>query len=329
MNIGKLSEAALDRAVLRNFKNFKNDTVLDIGIGRDYNAYINDASITTVSNGSMLYSRERIGKMALCKAINNIVVSGSNPVGITINLLLPPQTEEKYIKEIMHEICEECEKYKLSILGGHTELTSSVNEPVAMINIMGKSTHGKIFGSDGIKANQEIVMTKSVGIEGTALIAMNKEKELIEKYSESFINQAKNLVDSMCIYKEAVLVMDGLGVSSMHDVSTGGVFSALWEMTSKSKVGLEVDLQRIPISQETVEISEFYNINPYLLCGSGSLLIACERGSDVVKVLNQNNIEAAVIGKTTESKEKVVINEDERRFLEPFRSDELYSVLGK
>ena len=117
------------------------------------------------------------------------------------------------------------------------------------------------------------------------------------------------------------------GVSAMHDVTEGGIFGALWEMAEASGVGLEIDLKKIPVRQETIEICEFFGINPYELISSGVMLMAAKDGNRLVMELAKENISACVIGKATEGNDRVLLNDGERRFLEPPKSDELYKVI--
>ena len=110
------------------------------------------------------------------------------------------------------------------------------------------------------------------------------------------------------------------GVRAMHDVTTGGIFGALWELAEASGVGLDITLKKIPIRQETVEICEFFDINPYQIASGGSLLMAAEDGNRLVMDLVKEGIPAVVVGKATAGNDRVLINEEERRFLEPPRA---------
>lgn len=116
------------------------------------------------------------------------------------------------------------------------------------------------------------------------------------------------------------------GVAAMHDITEGGIFGALWELAEASDVGLEIELKKIPLKQETVEICEFFGINPYELISSGSMLMASDDGNRLVLELKKAGIEATVIGKATEGNDRVLINGEERRFLEPPKTDEIYRV---
>ena len=85
----------------------------------------------------------------------------------------------------------------------------------------------------------------------------------------------------------------------MHDVTEGGIFGALWEMAEASGVGLEIDLKKIPVRQETIEVCEFFGINPYQLISSGCMLMAAEDGNLLVRELEKAGIPATIIGKAT------------------------------
>ena len=118
-----------------------------------------------------------------------------------------------------------------------------------------------------------------------------------------------------------------IGVSAMHDVTEGGIFGALWEMAAASGVGLEVDLRKIPIRQETIEVCEVFDINPYMLISSGAMLIGTDHGSQLVEALKRAGIHGAVVGRATKGNDRVIINGEERRFLEPPKTDELFRAM--
>jgi hydrogenase maturation factor len=113
----------------------------------------------------------------------------------------------------------------------------------------------------------------------------------------------------------------------MCHVNKGGVFGALWEMADRAGIGLSIDLKAIPVKQETIEISEIYDVNPYEMLGTGSLLMIADDGHELVRTLQAEKIPAAVIGKTTADHDRVILNEGESRFLEPVKPDEILKVL--
>ena len=115
-------------------------------------------------------------------------------------------------------------------------------------------------------------------------------------------------------------------VVSIHDVREGGIFAALWELAAAKNVGLSVDLKNIPIRQHTIEVCEYFNLNPYMLRSGGTLLLACANGARIVEKLKNVRVEAAVIGQTTSGNDRLIHYDDEARFLEPPKMDEYYKV---
>ena len=190
---------------------------------------------------------------------------------------------------------------------------------------VGKLSKEEMVTTSGLQVGQDLVLTKWAGLEGTAIIANDHEEELLTRYTRDFIKGAQGFMEHISVIKEA-RIGKGYGVTAMHDVTEGGIYGALWEIAAASGVGVEVDLKRIPLKQETVEFCEFFDLNPYKLISSGCMLMGTHRGNDLVQALEREGISAAVIGKVTEGHERIVLNEEERRFLEPPKSDEIYKV---
>lgn len=113
----------------------------------------------------------------------------------------------------------------------------------------------------------------------------------------------------------------------MHDITEGGIFGALWELAEGAGTGLDVDLKRIPIRQESVEVCEQFGINPYLLMSSGSMLIAADNGPALVRALEKEGIHGAVIGRATCGNDRILRNGEEIRYLDRPQSDELYKII--
>ena len=209
------------------------------------------------------------------------------------------------------------------------DLASAGAEPVGVLLtvLLPESVKdGCLISTGGARPGMDILVTKWIGIEGTSIIAKEKETELKTKFSVPFVEKAKALDAYISVQSEAAVAVKS-GVSAMHDVMEGGIFGALWEMAEASGVGLEIDLKKIPVRQETIEVCEFFGINPYQLISSGCMLMAAEDGNLLVRELEKAGIPATIIGKATAGNDRVLLNEEERRFLEPPKADELYKAI--
>ena len=328
MKIGKVPENVLKRSVFGQIHMKRPEVVLGAGVGEDCAAVKLAPDETLVmSTDPITGTAKEIGTLAIQITVNDLASSGAEPVGVLLTVLLPASVEETELRLMMAQVEAECEKAGVQIMGGHTEVTAVVNQPVVTVCGVGKVKDGRLVSTAGAKPGMDILVSKWIGIEGTAIIAKEKEAELLTRFTSSFVDEAKRLDQYISVQKEAAAAVR-CGVGAMHDVTEGGIFGALWEMAEASGVGLSIDLKSIPVRQETIEICEFFGINPYQLISSGCMLMAADDGNALVRELKKEGIPATVIGKALDGKDRVLENGDERRFLEPPKTDELYRVCG-
>lgn len=305
----------------------RDEVILGPGIGEDCAALaLAEDEILVMSTDPITGTAKDIGKLAIQITANDLASAGAEPIGVMLTILLPDGTREIALKRIMEQMECACREAKMQILGGHTEVTAVVNQPVVNVAGVAKAKKGSLISTAGARAGMDIVVSKWVGIEGTMIFAKEKEAELKEHFPADFVDTAIGFDRYLSVVPEAAVATQS-SVAAMHDVTEGGLFGALWEMAEASGVGLEIDLKKIPIRQETVEICEYFDVNPYGLISSGMMLMAAADGNALVLALQEAGIPATVIGKATEGNDRVIIRDEERRFLEPPKTDELYKVL--
>ena len=242
-----------------------------------------------------------------------------------MTVLLPPSSEEALIRKLSEEVDHACKELGMQVMGGHTEVTAVVNQPLLSVTGVGKVKKGALVTTGGAQVGDDVVVSKWIGIEGTSIIAKEKEEELLSRFSRPFLQEAKDFDKFLSVVPESkVAVLSG--VSAMHDVTEGGIYGALWELSEASHVGLEIELKAIPIRQETVEICEYFRLNPYQLIASGCMLMTAKDGRTLVSNLKKAGIHAAVIGRCVEGKAKKIINGEDTAYLERPKTDELYKI---
>ena len=245
-------------------------------------------------------------------------------MAVVLSLILPEAASEDLLKEIMNQAERCCERLHIQIAGGHTEVSPAVRNPVITATALG-TVGNDLAQKKGDASNMDIVLSKWIGLEGTAILTSEKEEELARRFPMRLINKAKSCEECLSVAPEAAIALKS-GVYTMHDVRNGGVFGALWELSRKIGVGLTINLRDIPIRQETVEICEYYDLNPYEMLSGGSLLMVAENGKKLVEVLQGEGISASVIGRTNGGNDKVVINRDETRYLTMPAADEIFKI---
>lgn len=268
-----------------------------------------------------------IGSHSIHITANDLAASGAEPVGVMLTVMLPDEIEEPALRTMMQDVERVCEELHIEVLGGHTEVTNVVRQPLISVTGVGKAKRGQVLLTNGMKPGQDLVVTKWIALEGTTILAKEKEEELLGVFSADFVRTAREFDRYLSVVPESRIAAK-FGVSAMHDITEGGIFGALWELAEGAGTGLDVDVRAIPIRQESIEVCERFGINPYLLMSSGSMLIAAEDGPGLVRALADAGIHSAVIGRAAAGNDRILRNGGDIRYLDRPQSDELYKVLG-
>lgn len=327
LKVGKVPESVLKRSIFRQIHTRREEVLLGAGVGEDCAALkLAPGEIFVISTDPITGTVKDIGNLAIHITLNDLASAGAEPVGVMLTILLPEGSEEQELKSLMRQMEEGCAAANVQIMGGHTEVTRVVNQPIVSVCGVGKAREEQLVSTGGARPGHDIIITKWIGLEGTSIIAKEKEAELLTRYPDDLVETARNFDKYLSVVPEAAVAVKS-GVSAMHDVTEGGIFGALWEMAESSGVGLTIDLKKIPVRQETIEVCEFFGINPYELISSGSMLMASQDGNQLVQDLEKAGIPAVVVGKATAGNDRVLLNGEEQRFLEPPKTDELYRVV--
>ena len=327
MKVGKVPEAVLKRSVLKQIRTNRPEVLLGASVGEDCAAVaLQEDEMFVLSTDPITGTAKDIGHLAIQITLNDLASAGAEPIGVMLTFLLPEKISEAKLRAMMEQAETAAHAANVQIMGGHTEVTRVVNQPVISVVGVGKAKKGRLISTAGARPGMDVVVTKWIGLEGTSIIAKEREEELLTRYPQALVDTAKGFDAFLSVLPEARIAVES-GVSAMHDVTEGGIFGALWEMAESAGVGLEIDLKKIPIRQETVEVCEFFDVNPYELISSGSMLMAASDGNGLVRALTAANIPAVCIGKVTAGNDRVLLSGEERRFLEPPKADELYKVV--
>lgn len=317
MKTGKVSEPILKRSVLKYVKPNNEFLKRGVAVGADCALfYRNDKELATATASVSGEKGSLPASHAILRAVNNLAAGGATPFAVQLHIMLPERYREIALKRMMEAAALTAAELHVTISGGHTEVLPDIQTAIVSATALGYVENE--VADAPVLPGQEIVMTKWIGISETARLAREKEEELLTRYPQFFIKSAQNLEQYYSILPEAATAGKS-GVSLMHDVAGGGIFGALWELGEKAGVGLQVHLKKIPIKQETVEICEFFGYNPYEMRSDGALLMVTSEGHSLVEALAKDGIFAEVIGTITDDNDKVILNEDERRYLEPPR----------
>lgn len=327
MKIGKLTVSDLEELVFKNLKSSRKEVVSNPEIGGDCAVIDNGDKMIYLSSDPITGTSKGIGKLSVNINCNDIATAGVEPLGLMVTILAPEGTTRFEIEEIMKEMQEECDKLRIDILGGHTEITQAVNRIVVSTTAIGLGEKEAFKQRKKVVPGDEILITKGIGIEGTGIIAFEKEGEIKEKLGEEILAEAKKFLEKTSVVKEGLI---GKHFSKgMHDVTEGGLLGAVWEISEFYNVGIELEEERLVIGEVTKKISELYQIDPLRLISSGTMLmiISPKDREELVEKLSEHGIESFIVGKISGTNEKVIKGVHGKKVIEAPESDELYKVL--
>ena len=240
---------------------------------------------------------------------------------VATDTIVMPDDDERRMKKLLGKLAGICAECGVDIITGHTEVNTAVSEPIISVTMMGKqSGHSDDADMCRLKrpVGMDIVMCGQTGVGGTLQLYYDNQKELFERYSESYLRPVERMEELILLGRQVDIALEHGSVYA-HDISRGGVFAALWELGDALKCGLEVCHDDIPILQETIEICEHTGDNPYMIDGCGAALFVVPDGEHLADKLYEAGYEASVIGHLTENSDRVVVHDEERGFLTPPR----------
>lgn len=267
----------------------------------------------------------RAGELAVIGAINRLAAEGIRANTFSPVILLPPGTQEKLLRELMGQICRSAFAEAVEIGEVFAEVTNAVTRPI----VIGTAAGERFLKNDPAVQNtveKEIIVTGPVGLEGTYSLVCERFKVLRERFPMSLLSRMMKAGEVLSVLKAAETaagLSDCCDAPVMVSLGEGGFFAGLWELSQKTGCGLDADLQAVPILQETIEITDFFGINPYAMRSNGSLLIAASDADQMIKCLEEKGYIAVKIGKLTGNKDKIIRNGEDVRFLDRPQTDSL------
>lgn len=324
LNIGKLDSELLKKIIFNNITFKRPEVLTRPGIGEDCAVMDYGEYECILSTDPITAAVENIGHLAVHISCNDIASNGIEPVGLLLAVMLPVGTTKEQVEEMMKQAGATSEKLGVEIIGGHTEITPAVNQPVIVSTAIGRGVKGMSQSAGDMQVGDGIFITKCAGIEGTAIIA--GEKNLSDILTDEEIEKAKGFAEDVSVVTEGVIA-GKIGTHGMHDVTEGGILGAAWEMCQIADLGCEIWEKEIPIDEVTVKTCEKFNINPLRLISSGCMMmvIAPEKEEELKTKMLEAGIKFTCIGRV--KPKEFGIKFDSGEIISPPCADELYKAI--
>ena len=220
-----------------------------------------------VTSVPVVSGEKRAGELAVIAAVNDLAAQGIRTTEFFPTILLPAGTQEEFLRSLIKQICRTAFSMGIDVREGRTEVTDFVRRPVVIGTASGIPFFTAIREKDNKIQNcrgMDIVMAGFAGLEGTFILATEYEEELTDRFSGSLLYRIQKAETELCIAEAAERAFFA-GAGPMVSLAGGGILAGLWELCKKTGCGMEVDLPLIPVLQETIEITEYFGIDPYAL----------------------------------------------------------------
>lgn len=297
LQTGKLNVRIL-RKLLQRYSRADEKVLLGPRIGEDAAAIDMGERVLIVATDPITFATNEIGYYSVIVNANDIATTGAEPRWYTVTILLPEvQGTESLVDSIFQQIHRACEKLSISLIGGHTEITYGLDRPILVGQMIGEVQREALITTAGAKPGDLILLSKGICIEGTSLIAREKEGDLLSRgISQDLVERAQRFLfdPGISVVKEARLAFQAGRVHSMHDITEGGLANGLHELSMAAGVEIVVEKDCIPIYEESRKLCEAFGLNPLGVIASGSLLITASP-PETEKILERAHRHGVVI----------------------------------
>jgi thiamin-phosphate kinase len=329
---GKVPPEILQKIVFAKLGATDPDVLIGPKLGEDAAVIRIGEKVIIAATDPITGSVSDVGRLSVIVNANDIAAFGIRPRWFLATILLPNDSTPDQLQEIMKQIDNTCQNLGIAVTGGHSEITDGIDRPIITGFMMGVADEGKYVTSSGAQPGDSIIVTKTIALEGTAILAKEGEEVLAKKIPATTIIHAKNLMSQLSVVAEGVAAFETGYVTAMHDPTEGGLSNGLHELSDASDVGFEIYNDAIPLDDATFEICSVLDVSPMELISSGAMIICCsnENVNEVVNTIQSRGVTATVIGQIVENPERrIIVTDSDGILLKRPVTDALWEALKK
>ena len=328
---GKLPHAALAR-FLCQYTHQDPRLIVPPGLGEDAAVIDFGDRYLVAKTDPITFATDAIGWYAVHVNANDIAAMGAVPRFFLATILLPEgQATDELVESIFRSIHQAADSLGIAVCGGHTEITRGLDRPLVIGQLLGEVAPGDLVRSSGLRPGHELILTKGLAIEATAIIAREKRDVLQRQFAATFLDRCAGFLEDpgISVVRDARIATAAGRVTAMHDPTEGGVATALFELAAASGVGLEIHAEALLIAPEAAQLCAAFGLDPLGVISSGALLIGCQADDTpaIVAALEQEGIPAARIGVARDPAFGMQLSRDGQAIPLPhFSADELTRI---
>lgn len=327
LRLGKVSRDILEEIVYKKLGRRRRDVVLGPAFGEDAGVVKIGLKHIVIACDPITGAVEKIGWLSVYVNANDVAVCGGEPRWFSPIILLPEEYGKTHLEKIMDDMHRACLKLNVSIVTGHTEVTPGISHPIVAGQMTGPLISMKPIKSGGSGAGDLIVMSKTAGIEGTAILATDFRDKIKDKIPLEVLDKAAGYYEMISVVREAMSLARRNIPTAMHDPTEGGVLGGVYEIAEASKTSFIVYEDKIPVAKETEIICDALRCDPLKLISSGVLLATVPREN----IRRLTKLGFKIIGELRKKKyNNILVRKDgSEEVVEEMVQDELWRLLSE
>ncbi|MCR5515361.1 MAG: hypothetical protein K6F41_02800 [Lachnospira sp.] len=329
MDLGRIKSSIFDRSVFKLIKDRQSKEIK--------RAYLGQQAATKKLDNANVVTSLSSKPMAVYDVANKLAASGAKLDYVTVNIVMDAASREIRLKEIINDLEEQCRHFNITIAQTDVRVSARAIKPIVTVFGLG---HAQVETDDSFKLTESykpkpedvIVAIGVIGLSGIRRVIKEKEEEILKRYTRDVLDKALAKLEELDTTSISDLVYEEFrkeGIKgNVYSLSEGGVIDCLWNIAEKNHIGFEVDIRKIPVRQEIIEICEMFSINPYEMESIGSLLVTYSGNCGIVNILNEKNVKAFEVGCFKSDNKKILRSLSDERFVEMPGQDEIYKVIN-
>ena len=211
MKIGNVSQTVIRRSVLKQLKTKRKEAVIQPSVEEMCSGIaVPDGQQAIFTNVTLYGDEKDIAVFGLAQALNDLYTRGASPVGANLSILLPPYAYESRLKSMVEFAEQTAQRQHIQILNVKAQVSPVITKAVVTVVGIGLVAAGELIQSNMGKANQDIVLTKWIGLEGMLRIVREKGEELSQRFVPAFMTQVNALEENLFADRELKLAKEFL-----------------------------------------------------------------------------------------------------------------------
>ncbi len=331
--VGKLPFELLG-SLLAGLESTDESVVVGPGLGRDAAVLDLDGTLLVIKNDPITFVSQEAGTYLVHVNANDLSCLGAIPRWMLVTALLPEVgSTEALVAELFEQLKTSCAQLGISLIGGHTEITAGVPRPLLIGTLIGTAGPAGLLYPGKAQRGDRLLLARPAGIEGTALLAIERTKELTSTFGAEFVSRSQRLLHDpgISVVEIARVLLETGAVTALHDPTEGGVANGVREIAAASGLGAVMNRELVPLLEETKIVAQHFGIDPLGMLSSGTMLASIS-AADVERVAahcHAHGIQTSIIGKlTTPTSGFHLIEGTQTLDLPMFQTDEVTRALA-